>query len=483
MSKLALAALGLASVLVVLAAWVKPARTSVTQLDAPLAERAAEDVDEVLSSTHHLVAHAPASASATSPTPPRRGEASATPIERANAAPGSLDVFVVDANDEPMVVRDATVRVAWAGGGRRGRTGADVPTAQSRTLRLTDRASFGALVPGTWSVACDVDAWRSVVPAEVRVQPGARAEVRLRIERKRRITVHVVDEAGHPAMLDHAHDGPPLGEPFTLRLTRAPTVLGATFVEEASPLSHACTPFPGSRSSGFFVDAPEARSAWLALLHGDRVVAGAPAPCGDSEVLLSVATGELEHGFGEIALCVVDSRTGEPLPNARVLWTAHGLRAREIPLDERGRGTLSRVPMVPATVQFAADGYFVERAPVRLARGESRDLGRVRLVASGTIAGRLFEPAAIFVSVRAWNLGDGEPELAGEARVEADGTFLLEDVKPGEYLVTAKSGHAPSLHEVRRGERRDSALVVVAGGARANVTLHGPISVTPDGAK
>ncbi|MCU0225124.1 MAG: carboxypeptidase-like regulatory domain-containing protein [Acidobacteria bacterium] len=121
--------------------------------------------------------------------------------------------------------------------------------------------------------------------------------------------------------------------------------------------------------------------------------------------------------------------------------------------DETGKFTLSELGAGDYNLTVEADGFVPALVDVKLAQGESRDVGNVALDRGATLTGRAVEkrskapvPGAtvrlakpgltgFMQRLQATGSGDGIPTvLAG-----ADGTFRMSGVPPGPYLVQADS--------------------------------------------
>lgn len=470
MSKLALVAVVLVAIVAALFAWFARASVDVAQLDAlSLVVPTPRSVEvPVFDCTYGLSTGRPSVAPALSTTP--RVEAESVPAADANAC-CTLDVFFVDFDDDPFVVDAMEVEArtylrASPDGSVLARE-----RIETRAVERSDRVTFETIPPGNWNLRCRLEGHEVFVPQLGSLVPGQRAEARVRIERSREITVRVVDPFGKPVALDDPLDGPPLGEPFTVRITRAPCVVGGTPAPEPRPLRQTCTPAAGARPTSFVVRATDAPSSWIVLLHGERALAVVPAPSGDGEVTLQVASSELEHGFGSLALCVVDAATDAPIPGTSVSWKSPGLKSRVFALDVRSCGSLERVPMVPATLEIIADGYLGANPSVQLMKAEARDLGVVRLVAAGSIVGNVARPHSGELEITAWRLVDGKPTFEANASARSDSSFAFDRLLPGKYFVRTRTDKTPSLKDVQDGTRWDFATVVVTAGAAATVTL------------
>jgi hypothetical protein len=132
---------------------------------------------------------------------------------------------------------------------------------------------------------------------------------------------------------------------------------------------------------------------------------------------------------------------GRPLPNADVVVSRVGLGQAvdlEGQSDERGRLYLERVPAGALTVVAFFPGR-VQPRPLRVPDGARPNAVRVTLALPSVLRGRVVPPreAELLLS---WapasdSAEDPDAELVRRALSSEDGTFVLRDLPPGEFLL------------------------------------------------
>ncbi len=285
------------------------------------------------------------------------------------------------------------------------------PEDQAAISDATGRARYPSLKPGSWVAIVDGMVWRSVV-----LEPGSHAELPLTVPSIARIAGLVVDETGAP-------------------LAGASVRILGTSGEEPREVA------TSGADGGFAFDAISLQVVLTAQLDGFAPAIPLPLLAAGAEPIPFNL--QLTHADCDVRGVTVDS-IGRPAPGARVVATKRDKRTWRATSDHLGRFLLANVLVGELTVVGFAPEQGMAREELDVRTNETRQL-ELRLGASPRFEGRVIttnrEPVAdagIRVSADwfEWSL-----------RSDADGSFLLPGLPPGQYGIDISHPRHPPLSE------------------------------------
>jgi hypothetical protein len=247
-------------------------------------------------------------------------------------------------------------------------------------------------------------------------------------------------------------------------------------------LNHRCTPADDVRG-GLVIVGTRASPTWIALLHGDDVVACEELADSTDEIVLTVPDSHLEHAFGMLALTVLSGPERARLRDVEVLLMPALAKRRSGRTDELGRARFERVPVGRFTVQIEIPGAMRVRRTFELAAGETLDLGEIVLSPPVRIEGVVVgAPGGTRVFARELPSIDLAVRESVEMRpprgvtISADGRFAFENLRAAHYALTL-TAHDVALAPAGGASAADPRVMVDATqGSATGVVLHWPDS-------
>jgi hypothetical protein len=160
-----------------------------------------------------------------------------------------------------------------------------------------------------------------------------------------------------------------------------------------------------------------------------ELAAGNPAPI---EIPLRPVTGVLTG-------VLIDSATGEPIPEVEVVITGGGGQPKVVLTDAKGQFQAGDLQPGRYSVATHAPRYRDQAVPAEIVPGEQKQV-EIRLEARpASIAGKLFDAAGQPVAGATITLRDDAGNPVGSFTTLADGSFGATGLKPGTYTLQART--------------------------------------------
>lgn len=263
--------------------------------------------------------------------------------------------------------------------------------------------AVAGMTPGHWEVTCQAEGF---VEAPFSREVGSRAEqhVDLTLRRAHVVRVKVLDAAGTDVLADLAKGS----------ASQLPTVIATR-----TPLARELPPTDQTRLTRFGLgrwrgsdDLAGRRGATLPADLAGELLLDEPPPLfaslvlrtkvlqvqriepGQHELVFTIERDALLAGFGALTVRLLDSTTGEPLPDVRVsIGTAQG-GGTGGKSDARGRTTIERVlpGLGHLSIEGGRDRESIRRF-VRIQAGQTTDLGDLLLHPAAELAGVVVDAA------------------------------------------------------------------------------------------
>jgi hypothetical protein len=214
---------------------------------------------------------------------------------------------------------------------------------------------------------------------------------------------------------------------------------------------------------------------WVSAVVGDVRLAMQLASPGDDQVALVIAPGALDALACTLRLRLVDAESGQPITRGSVSVSS-GSVGRYGPLRSE-EVTLGNLKPGPNLLTVSTDHETLSRA-LHLKRGETLDLGTLRLAKARVVQGRVVDETGRGVAARVRAVPLESELLVGpthryERDTGPDGSFEAKSLGARAYLLLARTedGRAGRLRiEASRDDARDVRVVL---GASGRVTLTG----------
>jgi RNA polymerase sigma-70 factor (ECF subfamily) len=339
--------------------------------------------------------------------------------------------------------------------------GAD-DVARAASLGANGAYSIFGLTPGTWRV------WGSFAdfrPLDVSVElDGSEKEVRrdFTLSPATVLAVKFVDAStGEPLEFPPLD---PIGDGLGIVVTKAP-ISRATGVLERTPRASAAADYRPRGAATAGLDLPADSAGRLTLLDSpplfahavlrEHVLESRALGGSETELVFALDRARLEASLSTLTLRCVAAVGAEPIPRASVELGFDDGSGERAETDANGVVRLERLAPGLRTLSVWVPQTSNHHRWLRLAPGETLDLGTLALSPPVRIRGRVLDPDGAGISTRLAYTVVGRDALPGDSLTElstgstSDGAFDLACMEPGRLRIVAEAeGFSPGWIEV-----------------------------------